>query len=487
MKYKIIDEDAPFRFKKVKKSEDYSEWHTQICNAAGIVDGRYPVSGFRVWMPWGHKMMELIHRRFQDQIEVYGAQRMFYPLIIPYEFAKRNESWWAKFETEGFHACTKSKGRKGFEGVGLIRPTGEPAMYPMFSMWVRSWKDLPVKSFQVCQNYRNESVTRPLMRPREFWWNEYHCAFASRAEVEAETELHLKLVKDLAEWIGVPVITCKKPDWEVFPGGIMSYENYIVMPDGKSIDGSSINNLGQSYSKKFGVKFTDEAGKNDFAWVVCTGFGPRWIAGLLSFYGDDKGLVLTPNIAPLQLIIVPIIKKSSKGELKFARKVLKKLERLGLRVDVDDRDVSVGRKFYDWEIKGVPLRLEIGSKEVAGGLVTVVERDSGKKSKLKFKDLGKVKVLLEGFQFRVYKGAQQKLKSMIVMVDKLGEVMKVVNGGKVAKMYWCESRECYDKVMALGEGEGLDAFGTDPKLAREGECIVCKKKTKTLLFAANTY
>lgn len=481
MRFKFIDEDATYSFKKVKKLEDYSEWHRQVCYAAGIVDKRYPVSGMRVWMPYGHKMMELIHNKFQEKIEANGGQRTFFPLIIPYEFAKKNKSWWEKFEVEGFHACTKDKKSKKFEGVGLLRPTGEPAMYPMLSTWIRSRKDLPVKIFQICQNYRDESVTMPLLRPREFWWNEYHCAFATKKEVDEESELHLKLVLELAEFVGVPVITVKKPDWEVFPGGEMSYENYVVMPDGRSVDASSINNLGQSYSKKFNVTFEDEKGEH-YAWIVCTGMGPRWLAGVLGSYGDDKGLILPPSIAPIQVIITPI----TSNENAYANKILKKLIKAGIRAEVDDRDLSPGRKFHDWEIKGVPIRVEIGKNEFESKSLTIVERFTGNKSKIK--DVKKIEKMLKSIQEAMYKKACKELNEKMVMIKDLNKLMPVLKESKVGKMYWCGEKKCYDKVMKTGEGEGLDAFGTSPKPAnKEGKCVACSKKSRTILYCARTY
>ncbi len=475
MKYKIIDEDATFRFKKVKREEDYTKWHTQICNAAGIVDGRYPVSGFRVWMPWGLKMMEIIHNKFQEMAEKQGGQRIYFPVIIPYEFAKKNESWWKKFDKEGYHVIAKSE--KEEKDIGIMRPTGEPAMYPMFAMWIRSKNDLPIKVFQVCHNYRKESVTYPLLRDREFWWMEYHCAFATKEEVEKETEEHLKLILSIADFIGVPVITVIKPKWEVFPGGIMSYENYIVMPDGKTVDAGSINNLGQAYSKKFDIKFGD-----DYPWIVCTGYASRWLAGVLGFHGDNKGLVLPPTIAPIQVIIIPIIKKNL-DTTPYANKIMKEIEKLGIRVDVDDRELSVGRKFYDWEIKGVPLRIEIGEKEMKNNTITIVERDTNNKREIK--DIKEIPKILDEIQKRLKEKAKKELEKRIKEVKEINEVMKVIKDKKVAKMYWCESRECYDKIMSLGEG--IDAFGTDPKKGKGGKCIVCKKNTKTILYAANTY
>jgi prolyl-tRNA synthetase len=226
-------------------------------------------------------------------------------------------------------------------------------------------------------------------------------------------------------------------------------------------------------------------GRGDYAWIVCTGYSSRWLAGVLGFHGDDKGLVLPPSIAPLQVIIVPIIKGNKKKVLSYAQKVMKELEVLGVRVDLDDRDQSVGRKFYDWEIKGVPLRIEVGSKEVKSKSLTIVERDTGKKRIVK--SVKKISKMLDDFHKRVYAKAKKQLKNQIKAVADLKNIMKVVNNKGVAKMYWCESRKCYDKIMKLGEGQGLDAFGTDLKKAKLGKCIVCGKPTSTILYAAKTY
>lgn len=464
-----------------KKSEDFPEWMSQILQLAKIIDNRYEVKSMFVWMPYGYDMMLRIKSFWDEQFKKNNIKEMYFPLMVPVKYAEQNASWWEGFKEEGFWAGTKNK--QEF----IIRPTGEPAMYPMFSLWIRGHSDLPLRIYETVFSYRYETKqTRPLIRDREIGpWYEIHTAHATKEEAEKEIELAVKMNNEIWKKIAIQPLLVKKPQWECFPGAVGAFEYYTITPNGKVLENGSLNNLGQAYAKKFNIKFVDKNEKEQYAWQTCTGNGERYLSAVISTHGDDSGLIIPPNIAPVQVLILPIFKESNKEKvLEKAEEIRSKLK--NFRTELNDTETSVGSKFYDSELKGIPLRIEFGEKELKEKKLTLFFRNTKKKISINEKDIEKeIKKSLDKIQEEMLEKSKEELNEKIKEVSEKEKVLEIVNKGNIAKIYWCESGECFDQAKKLGEG--LDLFGSDPEKHKEGKCIICGKKTTTKAYIANSY
>ncbi len=477
--YKESKEELPEQLNA--KKENFPEWMSQILQLAGIIDNRYNIKSMFVWMPYGYDMMLRIKQFWDSEFKKNGIKEMYFPLMVPEEYAEQNDSWWQGFKNEGFWAGTKNK--QEF----IIRPTGEPAMYPMFSLWIRGLKDLPLKIYETVFSYRYETKqTRPLIRDREIGpWYEIHTCHATKEEAEQEIIIHKKINDKIWEYISIHPLIVNKPKWEVFPGAEGAFEYYTLMPNGKVLENGSLNNLGQAYAKKFNIKFEDKDGKEKYVWQTCTGNGERYLAAVISIHGDDSGLVLPPNIAPIQIIIIPIYSEKNKEKIiEKAYELKNKLK--DFRVEIDLKEESVGSKFYDSELKGIPIRIEFGEREFKSKNLTLLLRNIKKKISVEEKDLEEeIPNILKKIQEELLTNSKNELKSSIIETSEEKEIAKIVNKGKIAKVYWCESGSCYDKILKLGEG--LDLFVSDIEKNKEGKCIICGKKTANKGYVANSY
>jgi prolyl-tRNA synthetase len=464
--------------------ENLSEWYNQLMLLADIVDDRYAVKGMAVWKPYGYKIMQNIKKRWDELFQNAGIQEVYFPLIVPIEYCEQNPSWWKGFKSEGFKVIAGTDNKI----QGIIRPTGEPAIYPMYSMWVRSKNDLPIRFYETVNSYRYETKsTRPLIRTREISvWHEIHTAHATREEAEEEFKLHMKLWDELWKDLALPPFKVVKPIWECFPGAIGAVEYYSTTPTGRVMENGSVNNLGQAYAKKFNIKFKNEKGNEEYAWQICTGNGARLLGGLILVHGDNKGLIIPPKIAPIKVVIVPILFKGKERiVLEKAKELSRELE--GFDIYLDERkEKTAGEKFYEWEIKGVPLRIEIGPKDIEKNSFILVRRDTGKKEIILNKEAKKkVKETLEDIQNSLLKKATEMLNSQIKDAKTLEEVKSNLKSGKISRVFWCKDGSCYDKISETAEG--LEGFGSEIEEKEEGNCIICNKKTKTKLYLARTY
>ena len=464
-----------------KKSE-FSNWYSQALQVAEIIDKRYNVKGMNVWMPYGYSIMMAIKKFWDDLFQKDGIKEMYFPLIVPLEYCEQNESWWEGFKNEAFWV----KGLEEKKATHILRSTGEPAMYPMFSIWIRSSNNLPFRIYETVSSFRYEtSHTRPLIRDREITvWHEIHTAHESKEDAEDEAKKHEGFYDEIWEFLALPSIKVRKPQWEVFPGAVGAIEYYSLMPTGRVMENGSINNLGQAYAKKFNIKFKNEKGKEDFVWQICTGNGARLLAGVIAVHGDDRGLVLPPNIAPIQAVIVPIYSKKDMDKvIKECENVKKELEKECVRVHLDLRKEFPGSKFYDWEIKGVPLRIEIGSRDISQKQVTVVRRDTLSKEAILNNELKKIRTLLDQIQNDLLKKAQENLDKHTKTAAMKTELEKKIKGNLV-KVGWCGSGDCWDNIKEIAEG--VELFGADLK-QKKGTCIICGKVSNEVGYVARTY
>lgn len=466
------------------RKADLSEWYSQALLVSGIIDKRFETKGAFVWKGYGYKAMMNIKKRWDELFQEVGIEEYYFPLIVPIKYCEQNEAWWKGFKEEGYKVIAGSDNTV----QGALRPTGEPAMYPMFALWTRSKNDLPIRLYETVSSFRYETKhTRPLIRDREITvWHEIHTAHATREEAQAEMELHMKLWDILWTDLALPIFKVKKPAWECFPGAVGAIEYYSTTPEGRVMENGSVNNLGQAYSKKFNIKYQDTDGTEKYAWQVCTGNGARLLAASLIVHGDDKGFIMPPRIAPIKAVIVPIIfKGKEKDVMKKCKSLYEKLKKK-MNVHFDDRDETAGSKFFDWEIKGVPIRIEVGPKDVEKKQVVIVRRDSGQKMFVKETDLvTELEKTLESIHDSLLKNSTEMLNSQLKQAKDLKEIKQNLKDEKISKVFWCNEGECYDKINAVEEG--IEGFGTDPSESKKGKCAVCGKDTFTVLYVAKTY
>lgn len=467
-----------------KKSE-FSRWYSQILHLGGIIDKRYEVKGCVVWMPYGYDIMLNIKNYWDKIFKESGIKEMYFPLIVPVKYCEQNPGWWDGFKSEAY--WIKSLSEKKAEHV--MRPTGEPAMYPMFSLWIRSYRDLPLRIYETVSSYRYETRhTRPLIRSREMTvWHEIHTAHATKEDAMREEKEHARLYDMIWEYCALEPLRIIKPRWEIFPGAVGAVEYYNYMPSGKALENGSINNLGQAYSKKFNIKFKDSDENEKYVWQICTGNGARLLSAVIGVHGDDRGLIIPPKIAGIQVIIVPIYETKNRKEIvKKAQSIYETLKKSGIRTEIDLREGTPGSKFYDWEIKGVPIRLEIGPRDIKSKSVVLVRRDTKKKTQTKESYMvSEIQELLNGMQNALLNRAKSELKAAIKPAKTSGDIKSVVRDKKIAKVHWCNSDKCWDKIKDIEEG--LELFGTDLKKSIKGECVICGKTTETIGYVAITY
>ncbi len=460
------------------------EWYNTLLRIAWIIDRRYPIKGTFVWMPYGIEIMLRIKNYWDELFKNHGIKETYFPLFVPEEFAKKNEKWYSGFKDEVFFAVPSRNPDEKY----VIRPTGEPAMYPMFALWVKEGH-LPIRIYQTVSSFRNEGkTTHSMVRDREItFWYEIHTAHKTREEAEEEFNLHIELNKKIWKFLAIPPIIVNKPVYEVFPGAVGAVEFYTILPNGRLLENGSVNNLGQAYSKIFDVYYVDEKGNKHYVWQICTGNGARFLVAAIMLHGDERGLVLPPKIAPIEVVIIPIYTKENKElVIKEARRTFEKLKGQ-FRVELDEREeITPGEKFYQWDIKGVPIRIEIGKDEVKSKKITIFRRDKKTKESVDEKQLEKtIEEMLNDIQTNLEKKVRDFYNSKIKTFSDLKEASKWIKEGGIAKVNWCESLECYEKFSEIEPS--VEAIGTLIDETKEGKCIVCGKKTDKVTLVGKTY
>ena len=461
---------------------DFSAWFNDILSRAEIMDVRYPVKGLYVWYPYGFAIRKHVYNRLRDLLDRDHEETLF-PLLIPeQEFMKEAEHI-KGFEDEVYWVT--HGGMTPLDVKLALRPTSETAIYPMYALWVRSHADLPMKYYQIVNTFRYETKqTRPLIRLREITsFMESHTVHATWDEAEEQVEYELALTREFYDGLCIPIIISKRPDWDKFPGADYTMAVDAIMPNGKTLQIGTVHHLGTHFSKTFSITFEDKNGVQQLANQTCYGISERSIAALISLHGDDKGLILPPVSAPVQAVIVPItIGKRHEDVMAAALKLEKDLKAAGFRVKMDTRDMRPGAKYYWWELRGVPLRLELGPRDLDSGKVMAVKR-TGEKSSIELATVteGVAKVLgeiTEGIRAR----AEEHTKSHLCNVDSMEALNAALDEGKVAVVHWCQERGCGD---AIEEKTNASILGTDVRSqyipCDEGCCISCGKPGKATL------
>jgi prolyl-tRNA synthetase len=361
------------------RAADFAAWYNDVIMRAQLADYS-PVRGCMVIRPWGYRIWELIQQGLDGMFKATGHENCYFPLFIPQSLLAREAEHVEGFAPET--AVVTHAGGKELEEPLVVRPTSETIIYAMLAKWVQSYRDLPVLLNQWNNVVRWELRTRLFLRTAEFLWQEGHTAHATAAEAEAEARQMLGIYRRfMEEWMALPVITGAKTDSEKFAGAVTTYALEGLMQDNKGLQAGTSHFLGQNFAKGFGVQFQTADGGMDFVWSTSWGVSTRLIGGLIMTHSDDVGLVCPPRLAPLQVIVVPIWKSEQErsATLSAADRVRSELAGAGIRVDVDQRDgMKPGAKYYEWEGRGVPLRLELGPRDLNQGQVTAARRGGGK-------------------------------------------------------------------------------------------------------------
>ncbi len=466
----------------VKKSADFSEWYNQVVLKAQLADYA-PIRGFMVIRPNGYAIWERIQRHFDTVIKSLGVQNAYFPLLIPKSFFEKEAEHAAGFEPE--LAWVEQKEGAGAEERVAIRPTSETIMYDSYAKWIRSWRDLPLRINQWCNVVRFEvKQSKLFLRTREFLWQEGHCVYTTKEECDKEVRMILGEYKRLAEeLLAIPVIAGQKTESEKFAGALYTTTIEALMPDGRALQMGTSHNLGQGFAKVFGIRYLDENGKEQLPWQSSWGISTRLIGAIVMVHGDDKGLVLPPRVAEHKAVIVPIVfGKTKEMVLKKAHEISPGLVEFG--VFVDDRDnYSAGWKFNEWELKGIPLRIEVGPKDIEKQQVVVVRRDTGKKEFVPEKGLSKrLAEIIQEMHADMFSKAKKFLDSNIAEASTYDEFKKAVEGGKMALCYFCGEPDVEKKVKEE-TGASSRCIPFDSKES-SGKCIFSgKPATQKVLFA----
>ena len=467
------------------RKSDFSQWYLDVIRVADLVE-HGPVKGTMIIKPYGYAIWENIQKEFDVRIKETGVENAYFPLFIPYEFLQRE-----KTHVEGFSpevAVVTHAGGEELKEPFVVRPTSETIMYDAYSRWVTSYKDLPVLINQWANVVRWEVRPRLFLRSTEFLWQEGHTAHATAKEADERAQMMLGIYRDFAkEFLAMPMYTGKKTDSERFAGAYITYTTEAMMQDGKALQFATSHNLGDKFAKVFNLKFTDENGDTKYCYQTSWGMSTRSIGGLIMVHSDDNGLVLPPKVAPVQVVVVPVWPKEEfKNEVNSeVEKIMNELK-VDFRVKADLSDERVGEKLYKWEKKGVPVRLEIGPRDIKEGCVVLSRRDTGEKITVKRDELKeKISNLLEEIQENLYRNALKRMEENTVRADNYEEMAKAVSEKKFVLAYWAGSSDDEDKLKAETQAT-IRCFPTEYE-KESGRCIVTGNEKARLALIAKSY
>jgi len=468
----------------VSKNDNFSEWYTQVVIKAELADYA-PVKGLIVLRPDGYSIWESIKESLDKKLKETGHRNGFLPVLIPESLLSKEKEHFEGLNPEVFWVTHSGNSEIGDRLA--LRPTSETLAYSLFSKWIRSWRDLPLKI-----NFWNSALraeikgTKPFLRTSEFLWQEGHTVHATKDEAEKEVADILELYKKtIEEELAVPVVTGKKSEKDKFVGAVYTDTLESLMPDGKALQMGTSHFLGQNFSKPFDVKYLDENNSETFAWQTSWGVSWRLIGGMIMTHGDDKGLVLPPKVAPIQVVIIPIYhsKEDKENVLQKACQIKDSLSNNDIRVHLDDREqLTPGFKFNDWEMRGIPIRIEIGPKDIAKNQIVLARRLNQTKISLDIDGLTeKTLSELKNIQKEMFDAAKKILDERVVRVSEYQQFKEELDNGKMFDCSWCGNQTCEDKIK---EETGADLRVIPSDNTKAETCIYCKNSgTTNVLFA----
>ncbi len=470
-----------------KKAEDFDEWYTQVILRAEIADYS-PVSGCMVFRPSGYAIWENIQRPTDAEFKRIGILNTYFPIFIPERLLNKEAEHVQGFSPEV--AWVTQAGNSQLEERLAVRPTSETVMYEVVSRWIRSWRDLPLRLNQWNNVVRWEfEHPTPFLRSREFLWNEGHTIFATKEEADAERDQILGIYKKITEGcMALPGYVGRKTDSEKFAGAEATYSIEHLLPDGKAIQGPDFHSDGQRFSRAFGIVFLDQAGEKQFAWQNTWALTTREIGVMLAVHGDDKGAVIPPKLAEVQVVIVPIVNDENKKAILREAKRLEHELSGQFRTRLDDRDhLTPGRKFNEWELRGVPLRVEVGPRDLKARQAVLVRRDTGGKKTVALDDLElEVAKELSEIQKSLLAKATKFLKENTREAETLDQLKRVIGDkGGIVRVQWCGRRSCEDAMRERAGGKIVN-IPLDQKTLK-GRCLSCGEKAEMVVNFAKSY
>ncbi len=468
------------------KSENYSQWYIDVILRAELADYS-PVRGCMVIRPYGFGIWENIKELLDRRFKATGHKNAYFPLFIPKSFLAKEAE-----HVEGFAPEVAWVTRAGNEELAeplVVRPTSETIIGHMYSKWISSWRDLPVLINQWANVVRWEKTTRLFLRTSEFLWQEGHTCHRTQEEAEEETLKMLDVYRSfLTEDLAIPVLAGKKTEREKFAGAITTYCVEALMTDGRALQAGTSHNLGQNFAKVFDISFLDKDNQLKYVWQTSWGVSTRLIGGIIMVHGDERGLALPPRIAPIQVIVVPIMPPSSEETvLNVARDVVERLETI-CRVELDSRDeYSPGWKFNEWELKGVPIRLEIGPRDVKAGKVVLVRRDTGEKTDVPMENLEDAVIdMLNSVQEGLYARAKRFMDENTHVTDDYGKFKAIIEEERgLIFAPWCGSQEC--EVSVKEETGATIRCIPMNACSNPGKCIHCGDDSTDWVYFAKAY
>lgn len=467
------------------QSEDFSSWYTEVVRKAELADYS-PVKGAMVIKPYGYALWENIQRELDTRIKQAGVQNAYFPLFIPKSFIEKESE-----HVEGFApelATITHVGDEELEDPLVVRPTSETIMYETFKDWIHSYRDLPLLINQWANVVRMEKRPRLFLRTTEFLWQEGHTCHATAEEAEEETMRAMSMYQEFAmDCLALAGYAGYKSDNERFPGAVYTTTIECMSKEKKAIQAGTSHFLGQNFAKSIGIQFQNAENEMEYVWQTSWGVSTRLIGSLIVIHGDDKGLRLPPVVAPIQLVIVPIFRDEDSKRL-----VMDKVEKLqrqlsDVRIYVDTRDnMSPGAKFYEWELKGVPLRLEIGPRDVEAGTCLMARRDLDEKDSYSLDTVAEEIVkLLDAIQVNLHRQSLELLEQNTYEVEDWKAFQEVISNGGFAKAYLCEEGDCEAKIKEETKATSRCRPFEDPKTS--GTCIYCQKAAVHQYYFAKAY
>lgn len=458
--------------------EPFDEWYHDIVEKAELCDKRYPIKGMNIWKPYGWKTMQHVDAIIRDEMEKTGHHEVNFPLLIPESYFQKEADHIRGFSSEVYWVT--HAGANKLDEKLLLRPTSETAIYPIYSLWVRSHADLPLKTFQIVNTFRYETkMTKAFIRVREIHFFEAHTCHANFTDAERQIQEDLTIAKSFLHALSLPFLVSKRPDWDKFAGADYSIGLDVLLPSMKTLQVGSIHQYRENFAKPFGITYEGVDGQHHYCHQTTFGMSERLLGALVGVHGDEKGLKLPASVAPFQIIIIPILfKGQEKMVTKACKDVEAELNSQSITCQVDDREKTPGSKFYDWEIKGVPLRIEIGPRDIEQHMVTVVARD-GLKKKLPRENLCALSQELENYDNRIF---EQSASFLHAHIYRLADVEPQEG---IIELPWCGNEMCGKDI----EGQlDMKSLGIPiPEEASEGRCVSCQERAVSWLRLARSY
>ncbi len=464
--------------------EDFAKWYTDIVKKADLIDYS-SVKGCMIIRPYGYAIWENIQKILDAKFKATGVENVYMPMFIPESLLKKE-----KDHVEGFApevAWVTHGGEERLSERLCVRPTSETLFCEHYANIIKSYRDLPKVYNQWCSVVRWEKTTRPFLRSREFLWQEGHTMHRTAEEAEARTVQMLNVYADFFEKdLGMPVLRGQKTDKEKFAGAEATYTVEALMHDGKALQGGTSHNFGNGFAKAFDIQFLDSDNQLKYAYETSWGVSTRIIGGIIMTHGDDSGLVLPPSVAPIQVVIIPV-QQHKEGVLEAASKLRDTLAAAGIRVKLDDSEQSPGWKFSEYEMKGVPLRIEIGPRDIAENKCVIVRRDNREKSFVNIENLvDAVNAGLDNLLAALYEKALKNRENRTYTAADLDELIAIANekNGYIKAM-WCGDLECELKLKEVADvSSRCMPFGEEPI---GDKCVCCGREAKKLVYWGKAY